>query len=287
MKKVEKQFDISSEIRFCKLFDYRVLKLEKETEYKIINKENNRIIGHISYTTKNGNKGYFLEIDLDDEIEISRFREENDKEQEDSFEFYVKKQNEKIPVELNMGINPFLKMESSKYGNFQIRLGKEVFHFCFDSYTKNHHIFEDVITQYDWIEKIATYYKYTITYCNRNEKIDRKSNSLALEFFFKPKTTLQLNNQIQVYQEEHVQGRLINKNLNLVKGTIYEAAKKHKMGINAYKHFRTLLQEILPFKEDILLAMFEKRGVTEDYFQLFIPEYKPKKKENYRRILKK
>ena len=59
---------------------------------------------------------------------------------------------------------------------------------------------------------------------------------------------------------------------NIVAGTVEEMIVKHGMGIAAFKHFRYLINQIVPFKQEIISAMLENYLYKREELSLLIPE---------------
>ncbi len=57
-------------------------------------------------------------------------------------------------------------------------------------------------------------------------------------------------------------------------------AVKHQMGIDCFKHFRYLINQILPFKEEVISSLVNEELINKFNLSIFFPEYSKEKSEN-------
>ena len=68
-------------------------------------------------------------------------------------------------------------------------------------------------------------------------------------------------------------GHLRNSRKSVVEGTIDEMVIKHKMGIDSFNHFRHLVNQIIPFKKEVISSIVSYEVVKRNHLSLFIPDY--------------
>lgn len=67
---------------------------------------------------------------------------------------------------------------------------------------------------------------------------------------------------------------------NRIYSTIEDVIETQKMGIDAFSHFRYLLNKNIPFQKETISALFEKRKLIKSKLILFIPDIGKSQKQN-------
>ena len=279
--------NLESEKKFIEFLGYSVIGPNKSNRWVILDKEENEV-GFIQYKKlhKKSRKneaifGYVSNIESE-LLSYSRTRKvKNDTDRftfdYNDFEFDYNGNH----IDISMGENPSLTIWSKEYGfmNFNI-IGEKLF-LNFKSKTENYN-FEETITVFIDEARYGLYkkkeYTYTVSYCDKNKSLDGKDvNTLEIEFKHNP--LYQEENQIKIKERIWNKHKLIeDKKAITVNGTIKEAIEKHQFGIEAFSHFRYLVSEIIPFNEDIIGYILKERGLDEEEFRLFIPDFKKEEK---------
>lgn len=129
-------------------------------------------------------------------------------------------------------------------------------------------------------------YTYQINYCDKDTDLNNDYAKGIKSRAITGKSTLeqQANNEIQITENTWTNNRLVKNRETIVTGTIEEMIEKHEMGIDAFSHFRFLVNQILPFKQEVISAIFEKNYFNQEVISaifgknhcknlsLFIPE---------------
>lgn len=77
---------------------------------------------------------------------------------------------------------------------------------------------------------------------------------------------------MKLVENNWINGKLRTNRENIVVGNVEEMVVKHGMGIDAFKHFRFLINQILPFKQEVISAMLENYLYKREELSLFVPE---------------
>lgn len=286
---------LQSELKFLELFGLTLEGPDNSNRYKVFD-ENKKEVGFIQkkkIVKKNIKKGrvatfgYVTEIETDNIIfkNIRKFNNNNDKpiifnDKRFYYEFEVKNQNGNENVTLCLRDNPYIHMSSNEYGFLDFKLDYHSMFLNFKTQTENYNVEETItveIKEYN-DENIhqGQEYTYTISYCDKNNSLDKKVGRTTNELIAKKDPRYPWNETITLKEVYWIDGKLQKHKETEVKSTVSEVIKKHKMGIDAFKHFRCLINELIPNKKEIITAMVEVRKLNEYPFTLFIDEYKPK-----------
>ena len=140
----------------------------------------------------------------------------------------------------------------------------------FQSQTKSFNL-EEVVEYNSNDEYDNSIYYYQLGYCPIDEKItDDNKTAFELEVMHHPE--YQKSNEVRIRQESSVNERVENYTSGISKGTVEEVLLRHKMGLEAFSHFRYLLREILPFSEEILDKLHDKETIEKCGLKHFFPE---------------
>ena len=271
--------NIESEKKFIDFLGYSVIGPDKSNRWTILDKEENKV-GFIQYKKlhKKSRKneaifGYVMNIDS----KLFTFSKTRHEEvSSNNFEFDYNDNH----IDINMGKKPSLMIWSKEYGFMDFRLNEDRLFLNFKSKTENYN-FEETIklfidkSRYGLNNKKE--YTYTVNYCDKDKSLDGKDvNTLDIEFKHNP--TYQKENQIKIKERIWNKNKLIeDKKAITVNGTIKEAIEKNQFGIDAFNHFRYIVNEILPLNEDVIGYLLQEKNLEEE-FRLFVPDFQKEEK---------
>lgn len=272
------------EEKFLDLFGFRLFGPNVNSRYQIID-ENNNEIGYIQRKKiEKGNKnidatyGYRLEINSPT-LKISRTR--NEERLDDEYKFDVKKDNNIYTVDMVLGELPSISIYTPEYNILDFCINKNNL-FCNYLSKGENHIFEDKII----LEKQGNYsvsYKYILSFCDNIENINRATEH---EIYFNYNQLREYPLDMR-YRYSNEAGEVVINEIDKNKNLMTTAIKKHKIAINSFSHFRYLINQVLPFKEDIVTSLLEdKINDLEPEIALLVSESE-KKEGLIRRLLRK
>ena len=279
--KITKEFihNIESEEKLIKILGYNLIGPDNSNRWIITDKDHENV-GFIQYKKlhkKNSSKGleaiygYHTEINSKD-IYFSKTRKETDTDFK--YEFSIKREDECFDsIELNISENPKLTLWSEDYGYIGFYIDNYRLYLDFSSQTEKFYLEENILVGLSSSNKT---YQYSLGYGN---KTSSKTNTLSIEF----KEIINCGdgkNRLEVKQKEWKNGTFIKEYSSTVDGTIEDAIINHEMGLDAFSHFRYIINEALPFEEEVLSVMLEKRGLEEKEFSLFAPDLKSTSKKH-------
>lgn len=291
----EIKHNIEHEQRLIELLGYNLIGPDRSNRWLITNEENQEV-GFIQYKklyNKNTKKnrpatfGYQTIIESS-EVTYQLVREINNPtnyitiNKKYFYKLGVKRENDTIDhLEINMEDNPSLKLYSKQYGDINFEVDDERMHLSFQSSTENFNIEESIIfrpNKEHGQEKIKEYI-YQIRYCAKEKALsDEKSVTVReIRGTYNPK--YHEPNHITISELTWVNGYIKTYIKNEVIGTIEEMVAKHQMGIDAFNYFRLLINQILPFKEDIIYELLNDELIEERELSIFIKELETKNKE--------
>lgn len=280
---------------FLDLLDLKMEGPDKSNRFKIID-SNEKEVGFIQKKklhSKNIKKnipaifGYHTEIESDSisYVATRRINNRSDKELNLNdtncfYEFKIKREDGDYDlVQLNLGVNSSLTIYSVEYGYMTFFIEPEKLYFNYKSQTDNFNIEETVVVEVDYLSGMEQIHKgkeyaYCISFCDKEKSLEEKQGRTTRELLVKNNPyPFFYSNRIQVKERSWKNGRLTASRDSYVNGTVSELIFKHQMGIDAFSHFRYLVNQVLPFKQDILQFMIERNKITEEPFSLFFPEY--------------
>lgn len=280
--------NIEHEKKLVELLGYNLIGPDKSNRW-LITDENNNQVGFIQYKKlfkKNNKKGfpatygYHIEINSN-EISYNSTRKvdkENDKIGIDTrfnYELDIKRENGDIDhLEINLGENPGLTLWSKEYGFMNFRLDWNGLFLNFKSKTENFNVEETIVYQIvdRQISRRPNEYAYQLNYCDKDIDLDYDlaKGIRGRSITGKSDPYQQDHSEINVIERSWINNKLRTNKENIVAGTIEEMARKQKMGIDAFKHFRFLINQILPFKQEVISLMLDYYKNEE--LALFIPE---------------
>lgn len=294
----EIQHNLAYEKRLIELLGYNMIGPDNSNRWLIVDRDNNQV-GFIQYKKLHkGNLkkkhssifGYCTTIDSSD-ISFKYTRKTNDvtgkvlDNMDSSYEFEVKRENDEVDhIEIDMSNYPSLRMWSKKYGFTDFHVDDRGLYLNFKSRTENFNVEETLVFKSNGgnRQNSESKYVYQIRYCNKEKELS-DNNPMGI-------TTREISGtNNQYYQEfDHlklaertwVNGKLRTNRENEVIGTVEEMAIKHQIGIDSFNHFRFLINQILPFKQDIISTIVSEELIIERGLLPFFPSYKKENTES-------
>lgn len=282
------QHNLEKEKRLVELLGYNIVGPDGSNRWLIVDEEQNKV-GYIQYKKLyNGNPkkgytkvfGYHTFIDSPN-ISCDFSRQLNDKNgnildsTDGNYSFDIKRDSQESDhVEMNTRYYPSLTVWSKKYGYINFRVDFQGLFLNFKSKTDNYNIeeilvYKNVDNEYHNIKE----YAYQIRYCNKSHEIsdDNPKGIITREI-----SGLQCyydNNLLKIDEITWVGGKIRTKRRNIVEGTVEEMAIKHQMGIDCLSHFRFLINQIIPFNEDVISVIVSADKVKQCNLSIFFPDF--------------
>lgn len=263
--------DISYEKKLIELLGFTISNPDSSNCFKIYNQD--KEVGYIQYKkifSKNIKKGipatyaYITKIDSDNVV-FNYTRKVNDASLKKiinsdlSYCFDVKRtNNEKDHVELTMSDFVDINVWSKKYGYMNFSINYAGLYLYFKSQTDNYNITETIC--YQLTDASLSEYSYQISYSKKDSKLSPYKKTVTREI-----SGYSLDNKkIHLLEKTFINNYLKNKYETDVLGTVVEMVNMHQMGIDAFKHFRYLINQIIPFNQEIIELL-----VNEDMIQKY------------------
>jgi len=263
---------IEKEKKLIDLLGYSIVGPNGSNRWYILDKDQNQV-GYIQYKKLHGRKvkkgnskifGYQTMINSSD-ILYESTRESNDRsgkiiEKTDSnYSFYVKRNDNDLDfVEMNLGKFPSLNLTCKDYGFIIFEFDNRGLYLNYKSVTDKYNIKETLIYQNVTEEgnNCKKEYTYQISYFKKGLNLSDDEQ--------KGRTTLEIscvqylnNNQVTIYEKTYKNGKLISETVNRVEGTIEQMVTTHQVGIDCFNYFRSLINQIIPFKDEIISLMIK------------------------------
>ena len=280
------QHNLENEKRLVELLGYSIVGPDGSNRWLIVD-ENQNQVGYIQYKKlHNGNSkkgyvkvfGYHTFIDSPS-ISCEFSRRLNDKEGNihDSIDGYyvfdIKRDNRETDhVEMNIRNYLLLNIWSKEYGFIDFHIDFKGLYLNFKSKTDNFNIeevliYKNVDNEYHYDKE----YMYQISYCNKaHELSDDKYRTTrvinGIQHYYDKK-------KLRIYERKWVGGKLRTYKNSVVEGTVEEMAAKHQMGIDCFSHFRFLINQIIPFNEDVISVIINDDRIKESNLSIFFPDY--------------
>lgn len=283
------QHNLEKEKRLIELLEYHLIGPDSSNRWLIVD-ENQNQVGYIQYKKlHNGNskKGYDKVFGYQTFIDSSNIvcefsRPLNDKygnvldSIDGNYSFDIKRDNQETDhVEINIGDYPsLLTMWSKKYGFICFKVDFQGLYLNFKSKTDSFNVEEVLIYNnsdnkyYDNKE-----YVYQIRYCNKDHELfdDNFIGTTIREI--SGTQNYYDKNKIRISEKTWIDGILKTERFSDVDGTVEEMATKHQMGIDCFNHFRFLINQIIPFNEDIISVIVSDDKVKQANLSMFLPDY--------------
>lgn len=285
LKKVN---NIEHEKKLLELLGYNLIGPDKSNRWLILD-ENNKQVGFIQYKKlfkKNVKKGtpaiygYHTEIDskgicYNATRKINDIQDKNNYGSIFNYELDIKRENNDVDhLEFNVGETPSLTLWSKEYGFMRFQISSDKLFLNFQSKTENFNVQEIIVYQlYNrQFSNLPNEYTYQLNYCNKDIDLndDFAKGIKGRLITGKSSPEQQDHNEIKILERSWINNKLRVNRESVVIGNLEEMITKHKMGIDSFKHFRFLINQILPFKQEVVSTMLgEKSG---ENLSLFIPE---------------
>lgn len=284
--------NIRHESKLVELLGYNLIGPDKSNRWQIVD-ENYNQVGFIQYKklfNKNDKKGYPATFGYCMKIDSKKISYESIRKINDSkcgftsntffsYEFDIKRENGDLDhVEISIDELPHLTVWSKKYGFIDFKVDMDGLFLNFKSKTDSFNIEELVIFRFNEENRHRPLYKneyvYQIKYCDKELELsdDNPKGTTIREISGTYNQYYQNPNQLSLKERTWINGKLRTNRESKVIGTIEEMARKHQMGIDSFNHFRFLINQILPLKQDIVSAMLSNEVIKEHRLSLFVPE---------------
>lgn len=285
------QHNLEKEKRLVELLGYSIVGPDGSNRWLIVD-ENQNQVGYIQYKklyNRNSKKGYAKDFGYHTFIDSPSIncefsRKLNDKEgnivdsTDGNYSFDIKRDNQETNhVEMNIKDFPSLTIGSIEHGFIDFHIDYQGLYLNFKSKTDNFNIeevliYKNVDNEYHNDKE----YVYQISYCNKAHKLSDDNS--------KGRTTREISgiqhyygeNQLRISEKTWVGEELRTNRDSVVEGTVEEMAAKHQMGIDCFSHFRFLINQIIPFNEDIISVIVSDDKVKQSNLSIFFPDYEKK-----------
>lgn len=295
--------DIKSEEKLVSMLGFNLIGPDNSNRWLIRDKKNNQV-GFIQYKklfNKNDKKGYpatygyHIEIDNKDisynaTRKVDNISDDIDFDTIFNYKLNIKrKKGESDYLEISVGEYPGLTLWSHQYGYMNFKVDEDGLYLDFKSKTENFHT-EEILAYKTDGEKVSNHpkeYSYQLRYCDKSIEPDNENlKGVKIREIIGTSTPYQQNyEEIKLIANTWINGKLRTSRENIVAGTVEEMVVNHGMGLDAFKHFRFLINKILPFKQEIISAMLDHYKKAE--LALFIPELGVENLEKEQVLVKK
>ena len=289
------QHNLEKEKRLVELLGYNIVGPDGSNRWLIVDEEQNKV-GYIQYKKLyNGNykKGYAKVFGYQTFIdspsvscEFSRRLNDKDGNILDStdgkYSFDIKNNSQESDhVEMYITDYPSLTVWSKEYGYINFHVDFQGLFLSFKSKTDNYNTEEVLIYNNSNDEFcINKKYIYQLKYCNKKYELNDYNPRYSTTREIIGTQKYYDKNLLKISEITWVSGKIRTERENVVEGTIEEMAVKHQMGIDCFKHFRYLINQILPFKEEVISSLINEELNNKFNLSIFFPEYSKEKSEN-------
>ena len=290
MKVAEIEHNIEHEQKLIDLLGYNLVGPDNYNRW-IITDENDIQVGYIQYKkmhNKNIKRGYpttygyytvieSSKISYEDTRKVSNVESIADIYEKFSYSFKLKNEDgEVFAVRLCMNELPILNISNRKVGFIEFKVSPDGLYLNFQSQTEKFNIEEFIIFKNSSESDLAyeKEYVYQIRNCNKKRKLldENLTGTVIREISGSWNEFYQEPNKLQLVTKTWVHGNLILCRENEVEGTVEEMVIKHEMGLDAFNHFRFLINQILPFKQEVLSSMLSDEVVEKYGLSVFVPD---------------
>ena len=267
--------NLDHEQRFIDLLGYELIGPDNSNRWII--KDESEIVGFIQYK-KLVNKskknpaiyGYVTEINSKD-ILYKCVRKNNNEFIKFLYDFDVKRKSGQLDhIEISINNSISIDIWSNKQ-HIDFKIDNNGLFLSFPSTTDNFNIKEVVEYKNSDMNKE---YLYQITYSKKNQS----NFKTTLEISGRSNKYLQHIGQIELYELSWIDNKLRESKSCNVLGTVEEMLVRHEMGIESFKHFRFLINQILPFKKEIFLSFLSEEMIKKFNLYEFVPDLVEKNK---------
>ena len=282
------QHNLEKEKRLIELLGYNIVGPDGSNRWHIID-ENQNQVGYIQYKKLyNGNSkkgyakvfGYHTFIDSPS-INYEFSRQLNDKKgniidrADGNYIFDIKRDNQEADhVEMCISDDPSLIIWSKEHGYIYFSINYQRLYLNFKSKTDNFNIEEVLI--YKNVDKYHNdkKYVYQIRYCRKPHELSDNNYKRTTREISGTQYYDDDENQLRISEKTWVGRKLRTNRDSVVEGTIEEMAIKHQMGIDSFSHFRFLINQIIPFNEEVISTIISDDIVKKYNLSIFFPDYK-------------
>ena len=297
---------IESEQKLLDLLGYTAVGPDNQKRYLIFD-EKGQEVGFIQRKRLHKRKekkviGYVMEIHSDN-ITCSNVRKINSMKEYDFYdtsfyyEFDIRNKNGNMDhVKLQMNDRPYLKIQSKDYKEMTFELISDKLYTCFISEKEDFKMQEILVVKSeagseDKVEYDCSY-SYTVMVCNKDQDIDdifdklgKKSTefeAIHRRYYYDGNNDPYVCVNVKEWENGHLTE---NKQYDIKKMMLPEVIEAHKSDYDPFSHFRYIVNERYPWKEELIGTMLENRGVPEKEFQLFVPDLqKTSSKKNTKKV---
>ncbi len=270
------QFNIDYEKRFIDLLGFTILKKDNSNRWVIID-ENNMPVGFIQYKKLKSKDikrnipakyGYLTEIKTDN-LQFTKNRYENNLNS-NNYEFDY----DDMHIEMLFEDIVSLTISSQEHGFISFVLDQYSLNFNYKRPTENFNIEEFVqIISLPSQESFI----YSLNFTDKNNDPQFGDNNITQYTINATKDEKMKDDQVKIQIESFENHKLQSKEDYLVKGSIKEVIKELELANLSFEYLRRFLEEILPFKEDIISYMFNYLNINQKNLLLLFSE-NPKNK---------
>lgn len=266
------------------MLGYNLIWPDKSNRWLIVDENSNKV-GYIQYKklyNSNAKKGYsktygyHIEIDSKDIIYKATRKIENDSDRF-NYSLDIKREHGNIDhIDINVGDYPGLTLWSKEYGFINFKVDYDGLYLNFKSKTENFNTEEVLVykTDGDKVSNRPKEYSYQLRYSDKSIELnDENLKGVKVREIIGTSTPYQQNyNEMKLVENIWINGKLRTNRENIVIGNVEEMVVKHGMGIDAFNHFRFLINQILPFKQEVISSMLENYLCKREELSVFIPE---------------
>lgn len=274
--------DIKSEAKIVSMLGYNLIGPDNSNCW-LITDENNIQIGFIQYKklfNKNDKKGYPATFGYHMEINGKEIKYIGTRKLDNpgfSYELDITRENGNIDhLDISVGEYPGLALWSKDYGFMSFKVDYQGLYLNFKSKTDNFNLEEVLVYKNDGnsVSDQPKEYVYQLRYCDKSLNLDSENQKgITIREICGRCTSYQQDcGQINLVENTWINNKLRTNRENLVNGKLEEMVVKHRMGIDSFNHFRFLINQILPFKQEIISSMLENYYGKREELALFISE---------------
>ncbi len=179
------------------------------------------------------------------------------------FDIHIKRKNGDIDyVSMTIGDFPKINLWSNQYGFMSFNVDAEGLYLNFRSETENYNV-EEVIAYQNTKDYKHKEYTYQLRYCKNNRELSSESPVGSVTREISGVQENAYDGKLNVTERTLVHGILRREKESTVKGTLEEMVILHQMGIDAFEHFRYLINKALSTKEDIIPVVVSEKIIVE------------------------
>ncbi len=275
MEQEEFGCEIKSEVRFLNLFGYRVIGPDDYSRYLVVD-EKGKEIGFIQKKKlhhKNAKKNLPAVFGYCTQIKSDKIRYQNVRRQDgtnhDTYEFMLQNPN---MDQVCICLGKSLTIWSKEYGYINLTMKENMMSINFDRKTDKNHIEETIYIESSNRKKA---YEYCISTCDKNKKMENAKDRTTYNTSFSHDSN-QAENTISIHELHWEKNTITKDESAVVSGTIEEVIEKHQTGRNATQYFRNVVNQLLPFQNEVLTMLLEEIDLKKEFaLLLFDGDVKP------------